>query len=746
MSERLAVALRLCAAGLPVLPLYGPAEGTDAQKGKRPRQTGWEKRANTAAELAAWFDRHPASNVGLVTGALSRLVCVDLDLRKGGGVWREANRERIRALGKGVGVEKTGNGWHLWFRHPGGIIRSGTDRVAPGVDLLADGGHQAVIAPSIHRDGAIYTWLSGFDLADLPEFGVELPGWIATAEAGAPVAAPSRVDREVYTDTAANVERCRARLQDVPGAVEGAGGDNATIACACIGRDYGLSPAAFWPLFLDWNETCSPPWEAEALMEKLHNGYRYAKASAPGQATPEADFRAVDVLIGEGGKIVPPAPALAPEAAEAQAAELVGPNGWHDSLIRAKGGDWKSHTRNVELVLTHDARLAECFRYNLMAQRVEVVSAPWRKWKGASEWIDDDEVALGNWIANAYPARPTLGPEVVRNAVRPYARQFSYHPVRDYLDGLTWDGKPRIGTWLCRFAGAVDDVYTRAVARRFLIAAVARVRKPGCKVDAMLILEGEQGQLKSTAAKVLFGEEWFTDAELEIGNKDAAATIRGRWCVEIPELTAAGKAEVNLLKAFISRQVDRQRDSYGRNPEDHPRHCVFVGTTNSAKYLRDATGGRRFWPIRTVGRLHIDALKAQRDQLWAEASAAFDAGEQHWLTDVEEAAARGEQEERYMADEWEAMVAAWLAKGGDFGEPGKSCKSIDRITSMEVWTGCLNGSAATLRRDVQHRIAEVMERIGWQRGVYRVDGRNVKGYLARGASVASVEKPDIGSI
>ncbi len=749
MSDRRDTALRLCAAGLPIIPLYGPNEGIELHRGKKPRPNGWQTKALTLDELARWWAQYPDSNLGLVTGALSGIVGIDVDLRNGGDAWRQENKERIRALGPDLGIEKTGNGWRLWFRHPGGWIKSltGKNGIAPGVELLADDGHQMVVSPSIHKTGFVYRWLSGLPPEDQRDYGVALPEWIAV-----PGVAPVRKTRQrdettAYTDSPAAIALCRERLMQREGAVEGAGGDDATVAAARVGRDHGLSPATFLPLLMEWNATCLPPWDAGELETKMHNAYRYAKAATPGQALPENDFVPVAGAAGGGAGAGPVEVPLDAAAAAAQQAEIAADD-WQGQLATAGRGEWKSHTRNVELVLAHDPRLAGVFRYNLMAQQVELMNAPWRQWDGPAVWVEDDTVALSNWITQSYPSRPTMGPLVVLSAIRPYVRRFSYHPVRDYLDGLKWDGKPRISTWLTRHMGAADDVYTKAVARRFLIAAVARVRKPGCKVDTMLVLEGKQGQMKSTAIRVLFGEDWFTDAELDIGNKDAAMNIRGRWCVEMQELTAAGKAEVNLLKAFISRQVDRQRDAFARVSEDHPRHCVFVGTTNSAKYLRDSTGGRRFWPVQTAGRFYIPAIARERDQLWAEAAAAHAAGEQHWMTDEEEAAAQGEQEARYMADEWEGQVASWLARGGDF-EPlngaDKSHKSMDRVTGMEVWIGCLGGSPATLRRETQHRISEIMERLGWTRGVYRVDGRNVKGYMARGSHIATVAKPDNGS-
>ena len=219
---------------------------------------------------------------------------------------------------------------------------------------------------------------------------------------------------------------------------------------------------------------------------------------------------------------------------------------------------------------------------------------------------------------------------------------------------------PRIETWACRYLGAEDTAFNRSVGALWLISAVARIFRPGVKADHMLVLEGPQGARKSTALKILAGEDWFTDELPDLGSKDAAMHMQGVWIIEIAELDAIGKAEVSRIKAFLTRTTDRFRPPYGRYTIEVPRQCVFAGTVNPDTYLRDETGNRRFWPVR-CGTIDIDALARDRDQLWAEAVARFRAGAIWWLDTPELiAAATAEQEKRYQADAWDDLIANWI--------------------------------------------------------------------------------------
>lgn len=295
----------------------------------------------------------------------------------------------------------------------------------------------------------------------------------------------------------------------------------------------------------------------------------------------------------------------------------------------------------------------------------------------------------------------------------------SFHPVCDYLDGLKWDGQPRIDEWLIRYGGAADTPYVRAVSALVLIAAVRRVRRPGCKFDELLVLESEQGLLKSSALRALCPvEEWFSDdLPLNVDAKQIIERTAGKWIIEAAELTGLGRRESDHLKAMLSRQVDGPvRLAYARLPVEQPRQFIVIGTTNSHVYLKDITGNRRFWPVR-VKRFDVDAIIRDRDQLWAEAAHRDAKGESIRLRPELFAHATLQQERRRVEDPWEQKISEQL----DPNEP-------HRLTPDDVWQLVHVSVDRRTERDHQ-RLIEIMQRLGFRRASVRKDKKVVKGWV-----------------
>lgn len=312
------------------------------------------------------------------------------------------------------------------------------------------------------------------------------------------------------------------------------------------------------------------------------------------------------------------------------------------------------------------------------------------------------------------PVPMTLSLSDVQNAVVQASSVSHYHPVQDYLRGLTWDGKTRFHL-LCPIFGAADTRLNRAILSRWLIGAAARPLDPGCKQDVMLVLVGAQGVRKSTAFKVLAGK-WFCDSAIDVHSKDSFMTLRRAWILEWAELEAIARArDADAVKSFITSPIDTYRPAYGRLTEHVPRSSVCVGTTNNPEFLSDETGSRRFWPL-AVDFVDTDALEFARDQLWAEAVHYFEAGEQWWLTAEEEALIKPVHAAHAVHDAWEETVLEWAAdpraKAPLFAPAGHET-GIPAVTTANILQHALGKDLKSWNRWDENRVGKIMRKAGW---------------------------------
>jgi predicted P-loop ATPase len=313
---------------------------------------------------------------------------------------------------------------------------------------------------------------------------------------------------------------------------------------------------------------------------------------------------------------------------------------------------------------------------------------------------DTDVTELQEWLQLA--GLRHLGKDTIHDAIDLRASENAFHPIRNHLLDLVWDEHFRLDSWLAIYLGAERTEYTARIGRMFLIAMVARILEPGCKSDHMLIMEGEQGTMKSSACEIL-GCGYFSDSLPEITEgKDVSQHLRGKLLIEVSEMHAMNRAEAAQLKAFISRTTERYRPSYGRREVIEPRQCSFIGTTNRETYLKDETGGRRFWPVRT-GAIDLEALARDRDQLFAEAVFLY----QHsvpWWPDraFEKEHIQPEQAARYEADAWEEKIIDYL-------------QTVSRPTIGEVAQRALFFETQRIGTEVQRRIAGTLTNLGWKR-------------------------------
>jgi predicted P-loop ATPase len=359
---------------------------------------------------------------------------------------------------------------------------------------------------------------------------------------------------------------------------------------------------------------------------------------------------------------------------------------------------------NALIALRNDPAVCDAFGYDEMLCMPTVlheIGAPIDGLLNEPRLLTDkDLVDLQEWMQEAGLKR--MPRETVRDAVTSYAQEHAYHPVRDYLNALEWDGEDRLNSWLTIYLGVEQTAYSDGIGSMFLTSMVARILEPGCKVDHMLVLEGPQGELKSTACGVLAGE-WFSDSLPDVtSGKEASQHLRGKWLIECAEMHAMNKAEASLLKSFISRRTERYRPPYGRLEVIEPRQCVFCGTTNKDAYLRDETGGRRFWPVK-CREIELAALEQDRDQLFAQAVLRYRKGLAWWPNkQFEREHIMPEQEARYEGDAWEQEISEYLT-------------GVARTTIGNVAINALGFKKDRLGTADQRRIMAVMTTLGWHR-------------------------------
>lgn len=410
-------------------------------------------------------------------------------------------------------------------------------------------------------------------------------------------------------------------------------------------------------------------------------------------------------------------------------------------------GHYKSTIDNIRVILDNDPSLKGKLALNRFEQReIATGDLPWRKVVKDAYLLDKDDAGLRHYLEKTYDI---TGIQKIKDAMDLTTEKNAFHPVRDYLGSLEWDGDKRIDTLLIDYQGAQDCEYVKAVTRKALVAAVARIFVPGIKFDYVLTLVGKQGIGKSTLINRL-GKQWYTDSFSTIQGKEAFEQIQGVWLVEIGELAGFKKAEMDIVKHFISKQEDRYRVAYGRRIENFPRQCIFFGTTNNKDFLRDPTGNRRWWPVDTYESaptkdVFKDLDEYEIDQIWAEAVCLFKAGETRYLSKELEEEAYLRQREHSESDEREGIIrrfldtplpANWEEKelydrrtfwGNTDEELGeKGLKPRQKVCIAEIWCELFNQKQSEMNKFNTKELHNIMRNIeGWEESKYPV---NVKIY------------------
>ncbi|MBO7931623.1 virulence protein E [Burkholderia pseudomallei] len=377
-----------------------------------------------------------------------------------------------------------------------------------------------------------------------------------------------------------------------------------------------------------------------------------------------------------------------------------GAHTWERDLARSDKGTLLPTLGNVHLILSNHKAWQGVIEQDDFGGRVMKRKAPPFPQGAVGEWTDMDDQRCVLWLSQRYGI--SVRTDIVMNAVLLVADATHFHDVREYLGRLEWDGVPRVRSMPSTYLRVADSEYVQLAFMKWMIAAVARVMQPGCKVDNVLILEGKQGARKSTALKVLAGGQWFTDTPIQIGNKDTYAVMAGKWVIELAELDSLNKADSSAVKSFFATAVDRFRNFYGKRATDVPRQCVFAGSVNFDTYLKDESGNRRYWPLRVGGLVDIDGIARVRDQLWAEAVHLYRSGVVWHVTEQERPLFEVEQAERYEGDVYEDKIA-------------KALEYVSHTTMETILSDILKLDTSKWTLAEQRRIGKALKSLGWVR-------------------------------
>lgn len=628
-------ALGFASIGIPVFPtspIKTPFSNADVAAAigmaEPARGDGGLKFATTNPDhIRAWWSRWPAARIGIRTGSVSSLYVLDID-RKDGKDGFATLAAKGWTLPTSTVCETTGSGgMHCYFRIPtdgsqayksdAGILGSGLDR---------------------RGDKGFVVWC-GADFRGPME---PPPAWMLSSGGASAPGSTNDQRKPLGSDPAPSFTHATKALTSIdPNALNYDDWRNLSASFRQSATGHGVEEASVRIIWDGWcaGSSSNDQRNNDKLWRSLdagtNLGWSYLRSETPPAVKAELTFgQPIDGEIMSNDMFSEPL--FGKLAGSAVSTELV------------------AHIKDANLPIGFDL---------LKQRQIKLAAMPWDKPNGRypAPWIDDDDVYLTAWF-HRYQLKPSA--ETIRHAVLIAAHRHEVNPLVDYLNGLQWDQNRRIDDLFVNYFHASNPEFARIIGAKFLIGMVARAFEPGCKRDEMLVLEGPQGILKSTALNVLAGDDYFSDGLPNLHDKDAAQHLQGLWLVEIAELAAMRRSEVDEIKRFASARIDKFRPPYGRAVIESPRTAVFAATTNDDTYLKDTTGARRFWPVR-CGVIDIAGLKRDRDQLFAEAVARYRQGERYWLDSTEQTVAAVETDERQEVDPWHDVIARHCQVLGD---------------------------------------------------------------------------------
>lgn len=727
-------ALGYAARGWKVFPIRPALKIPATPNGFKDATADADKITNWWTARMAFADR----NIGVCTSRASGIWVLDCDVDKETGELGEGTLDALMAEHGElppcpIQMTPTG-GKHYVFAWPD----DGEDlprriKFKPGLDALGsrmDGEEEIagyfIVAPSVRQDGE-YKWIVPPDMFAPPQ----APAWLVQMIREARTERPADLPRIAPVIGASTTPYGRKALLDLCSEIAAAmpGTQNSTLMAKAT-RIGSIAAGGN----IDWqeaytsavdagmrmvNQAGEDPWTQKLVEKKVREAMDYGAKDPtmvrPRERAPEPEPQkpVVQLVVSNPEK---------PKKEKKPKPDRYIPD-WQidlDFVLNEEGTIKASSLRNLQTFMKHHPDLKNRYWYDEFADEIFIGSplpgeAPIGEYPRPIQ--DYDETCLAAWL-NGHGLAPSISGAAA--ALREQAFANKRNPFLDWSSALKWDGKPRVDMWLSYYAGAEDTEYTRLVGRKFLISAMARGMEPGCKVDTMLILEGQQGLKKSSLVRELAGASWFSDQVGDVTNKDSSQLLQGIWIMEIPEMDKFSRAEANAVKDFLTRRFDRYRPPYGRNVIKRERRVVFFGTINpdGVGYLKDTTGNRRYWPV-TVTSIDLEGVAADRDQLWAEALTAYRAGEKWWIDEDQASLVAPEQEARRDDDVWEPRIKRWL------DDPERRM-SKPFFTSDDALTMAIGLDAKMQKHSDKIRVAKILKLLGCKDHVHKngIHGRS----------------------
>lgn len=485
-------------------------------------------------------------------------------------------------------------------------------------------------------------------------------------------------------------------------------------------------------------------WDFERVMDFFAQAKALPDASTPEGASAETPGPEGSAPAGASGGGGSKPPEKNDPPADAEDGGFGRGPAWLAPFWNRKKFYWMVSRELVIAALENDPALVGLVAVNKLTNNIDLRRPLPGSHVPAGPMTGATDLLLGRYLSVSY-GLPSISRAALSEAIETVAHQSSFHPVQEYLQGLhdsnVWDGTKRLDKWLPWVIGEIDAKgattlppkvfeYLQLVGRFFLLGMVNRVMNPGCKFDYCMVLEGKGGLMKSTLFKTLAGKPWFSDTHFDVGRgKDGQEQVQGLWVYELAELASFSKADINLIKAFISAEVDRYRPSYGRVVEAYPRQCVLGGTTNEKHWLRDRTGNRRWWPVPVMHRIKIEWLSKYRDQLLAEAYAAYLDGARFYpLPEEEERLFVPMQDKRLVESTVMSALLEVLTRPTMPGGIGAIVNCETQFVTIKQLNEALHVDAGKSSAALDGQIRAWLDSEGWEYGKKQINGVRAHGY------------------